>query len=443
MAARLVSPQTVEAVKNVTVYELALAMGHSVKNAGSLNWVTFCPNPNHGYEKHPKTHINKIKGNFVCYGGGGCGCKGGDAISYYSWSKYGAWDKKYFLDSVVDIADIMGIPVIFTDGHILENEKRKTPAIRPVIKEVEPQPDDVCDRLYRRFLSLCPIYKEHVNEWRTKRQYSDEEIVAIGLRSIPREDSELNDIINTLLSEGYELERVPGFTLRLRKTGNPQIESDWYWSISAMGGKYFIPVRNELGQIVRLRVSTGMKKPKYIWFSSTPNIEVEDDPNRMRKGGAPSGAPINIVVPYKILQTWEPGTEITSYFKADFVVSTEGEHKSYISANFLKEILIGIPGVGNYKDVIRTLKRWGTKKLAIAIDMDGLHAPEKKGGKNQKVFDHLKDFAKLALEQEGIEVVLWCWNPKDGKGLDDLLLGGKTPIEIDLRTKKRSIVSVA
>lgn len=446
--ARTISSYTIDQVKDVTVYDLAIKMGHHIQNGGSRSWKLYCPNPNHGgHEKEPATFIHKYKGNFICYANSGCGCKGGDAISFYSWSQFGEWDKKHFIDCVIGIAEIMGIPVQYNDEKTINGYDRNAAAEskivpRPIIKDVEPQSDEVCDLVYRRFLSLCPIYEEQINEWRSKRKYSDEEIVAIGLRSIPREYSEINIIINTLLLEGYNLERVPGFTQRLRKNGNPVNEGDWYWTIASLG-KYFIPVRNELGQIVRLRISTGRIKPKYTWFSSGPNIEFEEDPVKMRKGGASSGAPINIVCPYQALQQWEPGVEITYYGSADFVICTEGEHKSYISSNLLKKILIGIPGAGQYQEVIPTLKRWGTKKLAIALDMDALLEKEKEGGKNKYVFEHLKEFAKQALEEEGIEVVIWCWDPQQGKGLDDLLLNRLSPVEIDLRTRERRAVNIA
>jgi hypothetical protein len=444
--ARSIHPETIEAVKRVTVVDLVEKMGRFIKSAGSRSWKIYCPNPSHGYEKTPDTYIDKQKGNFICYGGGGCGCQGGDAITFYSWSQFGKWDKKYYLECIVGIAEIMGIPVIYNNGTSAHDFERRPATIstppRPVIKDVEPQPDDVCDRVYRRFLSLCPIYQEHVDEWRTKRRYSDEEIVAIGLRSIPKEYTEINSIIKTLLSEGYVIERVPGFTQKLRRNGNPQNERDWYWTIAAVG-KYFIPVRNELGQIVRMRVATGLTKPKYRWFASGPNIEFEKDPVMMRKGGASSRAPLNIVVPHQVLRTWEPGDEITTCMNAEMVVATEGEHKSYISANIIKKILIGMPGVGQYKEIIPMLKRWGTKKLAIAVDMDALTAKDEEGGKKKNVFEHLVEFSKQALEEDGIEVVIWCWDIKLGKGLDDLLLGGRTPIEIDLRTRERRQVSVA
>jgi len=444
---RSISCYTIEAVRNVSTYDLAVKMGHQVKSAGSRSWVTYCPNPSHGFEKTPDTYIDKVKGNFICFGGGGCGCKGGDAIQYYSWAKFGEWDQKYFIDCVIGIAEIMGIPVIYNDGTTGGYESvrppiPKNPTPRPVIQDVEPQPDDVCDRVYRRFLSLCPIYEEHVNEWRSKRKYSDEEIVAIGLRSIPREYSEISRIIKTLLAEGYTLERVPGFTQKVRRNGDPRNPNDWYWTIAA-SGKYFIPVRNELGQIVRMRVATGRPERKYMWFSSGPNIEFETDPAKMRKGGASSGAPLNIVAPCKILKVWDPGEELTSYIVPDMVVCTEGEHKSYISSFRLQKVLIGMPGAGQYKDVIPMLKRWGTRKLAIALDMDALVAKDKEGGKNKNVFEHLVEFSKQALEENDIEVVIWCWDPQLGKGLDDLLLSGKGPIEIDLRTRERRPVLIS
>jgi len=274
-----------------------------------------------------------------------------------------------------------------------------------------------------------------------KRGYTNEEIVAIGLRSIPREYSEISRIVKTLLAEGYTLERVPGFTQKLRKNGDPQNPSHWYWSIAA-SGKYFIPVRNHKGQIVRMRVSTGRMDPKYMWFSSAPNIEYESDRVKMRKGGASSGAPLNIVPPYQVLKIWEPGDELTYHMYPDMVVCTEGEHKSYISSNILQKVIIGIPGAGNYKEVIPTLKRWGTKKLAIALDMDALLDKTKEAGRNQQVFEHLVEFSRQTLEEAGIEVVIWCWDPKDGKGLDDLLLNRKSPIEIDLRTRTRRPVTL-
>ncbi|MBY0217959.1 DNA primase [Paenibacillus illinoisensis] len=439
---RFISEDTINEVKNVTAYELAIQMGHSIRSSGT-SWVTYCPNPNHGSEKRPKTYISKYKGIFKCFDGGGCGCKGSDSITYYCWSQYGEWDKKHFFDCILGIAEIMGIHVGYEDGQPKRTDKGKAPKYqpRPIVEDVKPQSDEVCDRVYRRFLSLCPVYEEHVHEWRYKRKYSDEEVTAIGLRSVPKSYKELNIIIRTLLSEGFSLERIPGFTMRLRKGGDSNHKGDWFWTISA-SGKYFIPLRNEKGQIIRLRVSTGREDKKYMWFSSAPNMDYVDDVNVMRKGGASSGAPLNIVAPFPVLQAWEVGVEVTTYLGSDFVICSEGEHKSYISSNILQKLFIGIPGVGIYKEVIPLLRQWKTKKLVIAMDMDALLDETKEAGKNNYVFEHLTEFAKQVLDDEGIEVVIWCWDPKLGKGLDDILLSSVLPVEIDLRTKERRLVTV-
>lgn len=440
--AKFISEETIDEVKNVTAYELAVQMGYSVKSSGT-SWVTYCPNPNHCSEKRPKTYISKYKGIFKCFDGGGCGCKGADAITFYCWSQFGEWDRKHFFDCILGIAEIMGINVVYEDGQSKRSDEDKTPKYqpRPIIEEVEPQSDEICDRVYRRFLSLCPMYEEHVHEWRSKRKYSDQEIVAIGLRSVPKSYKELNIIIRTLLSEGFSLDRIPGFTKRLRKGGDPIHEGDWFWTISA-SGKYFIPLRNAIGQMIRLRVSTGREDKKYMWFSSASNIEYVDDVNEMRKAGASSGAPLNIIAPSSILQAWETGAEVTEYLASDVVVCSEGEHKSYISSNILQKLLIAIPGVGIYKDVIPLLRQWRTQKLVIAMDMDALLDETKEAGKNKYVFEHLTEFAKQALDDEGIEVVIWCWDPQLGKGLDDILLKSILPIEIDLRTKARRLVTL-
>ena len=108
-------------------------------------------------------------------------------------------------------------------------------------------------------------------------------------------------------------------------------------------------------------------------------------------------------------------------------------------SNRLNKPVIGVPGVGNFSEVIPTITRWGTKKLILAYDSDSLYKEEAINGKNEQVFKHLVDFASQLLTLD-INVKLWTWNVTDGKGLDDVLLAGKLPIEIDLRTKERKPV---
>lgn len=462
-----ISQSTIDAVERIHTYDLATRMGHWAKpTSGSIQ--VRCPNPNH-IERTPDTYIKKSTGIFTCYGGGGCGAKG-KALQYYAWATWGSWDpRSQFVDAIEGICEIMGIPVEY-DGPVNDApRKRQQPAMQPVaaskavFEDIPAQSAEICDRVYRRFLALCPIYREHGEEWMIKRKYTKDQISAFGLRSIPATWQESKLIIDKLLQEGYSLERVPGFTLKLRKDGNRLNEKDWYWSINAYG-KYFIPVRDDCGRIVRLRMATGRDKKKYTWFSSGPNVlpirnsagqiteikvldptlNIETEPHKMNWGGASSSHHINVVLPSAQLAVWEPGDEITNIFAFNSVVITEGEHKSFITSNYLKKPVVGVPGVGNYRDVLPALKKWGVKKVIVAYDADAFVVKEKDGqkAKNEEVFKNLINFAKEILESDGIELVFWIWNIADGKGLDDLLMGGKLPIEVNPRTKDRTPVAI-
>lgn len=456
------SESTIEEVRQVSILDIAYALGDPVKRKGSSYNVP-CPNSGHS-ERTPDTYISPSKGVWKCFGGGSCGAKGRDAITYYAWHEFGAWEPKtHFVDSVIGIAELMGIDVTY-EGKSYSNENHKSTQKRtkraPIFEEVEAADPDTCDKVYRKFLELCPINKEHAEEWLgPKRQYTKEQVLNIGLRSVPASFDDMSAIINNMLEQGFSFDRVPGFTKRLKQSGEQENEQDWYWTINAKEG-YFIPVRDSSGRIVRLRIATNSRN-KYIWFSSNPTVYVKGgkyhfyDPKLeekvqiekkyrflMSRGGAPSGAPINVVPPPRVLPLWEPGDEVTYHCKMDYVIVTEGEHKSNISSTKLNMPVIGVPGVGNWREVVSIVKKWETKKIAIAYDMDALKSEEKANGKNQQVFDHLVEFAKEMM-QHGIEVVLWTWNISDGKGLDDVLLNGKYPTEIDLRTKERRPVKVS
>lgn len=44
--------------------------------------------------------------------------------------------------------------------------------------------------------------------------------------------------------------------------------------------------------------------------------------------------------------------------------------QSQIAANKLKTTVIGVPGVGNFREVIPLIREWETKKFILAYDMD-------------------------------------------------------------------------
>lgn len=434
---KYISEETVNLVKNIPTDELADRLGFNLQRAGT-HYRLCCPNPNHSDDRDPQTYIKISSGIFKCYGSGGCGAKG-DAIAFYSWYKYGTYIAKtdyYYM--VEELADFMNIQVRYKDGSVKELDASSptyVPKERVVVQQIEPASVDVCDRTYRRFLDLCPLYRDNVEEWTgPKRQYTKQQIAAIGLRSIPRSVEEAKRIVNTLISEGYPIERVPGFTQFLVKDGDPSNDQDWYWLIAGVG-KYYIPVRDYLGRIVRLRLRSHFEdKKKYLWFSTDP-IE------NVRRGGAPSGAPVNVVIPSAYLPKWRPGTELNKVYPFKKALIIEGEHKAYICADKILEmnvfdepiVILSVPGSGNYKEVIDILKFWRIKDVALAYDIDAFYDAKKATKKNEYVNKHLIELTQALLEDEHMSCELLTWNPREAKGLDDLLLVNKYPIRTKIK----------
>ena len=430
------SQDTIDAVRNVPILDLAEAMGDSPRRVGKQFQVC-CPNSQH-VERTPDTYIEPNKNIFKCFGGGGCGAKGSSAIQYYGWKEFGEDDTKNFIKCVKGIAELMGIPIMYEDGTAAapSNKPKKMYTPRPRMEEVPAKDPITCDIVYRAFLSLCPIRENHYQEW-LKRGYSNEKIQLMGFRSVPTK-KELWVIIDKLIQKGYPLEYIPGFFQRCISIMG---QERWTWDIAA-GNGYFIPVRDEIGRWVRMRVRRDEGKPKYIWFSSYDNTQTEEKISDIRKFGAASGAPLNITVPTPLLKSWDKGTNITDLMEPSTVITTEGEHKSQLSANKLMSLIIGVPGVGNFKEVIPLLKKWGTKKFILAYDMDALKSVESSGGNNKQVFDHIVDFA-VQVSELSISTYLWTWNVQMGKGLDDLLYKSKAlPLEVNLTSKQRRQVTL-
>lgn len=449
------SQETIEQVKAVPVLELASLMGDQPRKIGK-QYRIYCPNPKH-HENTPDAYIEPNRNIFKCFGAGGCGCGGNDAISYFSWHEFGGYEpKEHFLKSLKGVAELMGIPIKNEKGEILQaGASNFVPRQkRPQATELEPQSAEVVDQVYRTFLSLCPIRQHHWDEWTQERQYSEADIDQLMLKSVPSNE-EWVSIYTVMCQNGYPFERIPGFSQRLLLDvyDNPMpvefCERDdskkghWAYFPSATSG-YFVPVHDEFGRIIRLRIRKDNGKPKYIWFSSEHNIEIETHELKMRKNGVSSGAPINVVVPTNVLRTWNPGEHLSNIFKVDTVIATEGEHKATISANLLSLNVWGAPGVGNFRDMLPMIKQWGVKKFIIAYDMDTLQREDdsiKSAKKQQNLFTILQSFATEVMKL-GVDCCLWTWNMSDGKGLDDLLLSNKLPIEINLRTGTKKLVNL-
>lgn len=438
-----ITDSTIEEVRSVPVLSIAEALGYSPRKAGKQHHI-LCPNC-----QGKNTYIDPVRNIFKCFGNkqtGECGCAGNNSIAFYNWHKHNTNDNKNFVDCVEGVADVMGLKVEYEDGTSRKSGQPRR-SFRKVqqFREEPAQKHEIVDKVYRAFLSMCPIAKPHAEEWMGKRGYSKEDIKTLLLRSVPPPDRAA-DILATLKRKGYPLERIPGFTQRFMSfkmknypeelvTEDKKNNGYWIWMLSGQSG-YFIPVRDEQGRIIRLRIRRDKGEPKYIWFSSTENYQHEKEKKQWKKGGASSGAPLNIVPPIELMSTWQG--ELDGFCNVSTLISTEGEHKSQISANILQKPIVGVPGVGNYRAMLPLLKKWAVDKLVIAYDMDSLKSDDG-SGKNQQVFDFLVAFANETLKL-GIEVCVWTWDPAHGKGLDDLLLNNRLPMEINLRTKERKMV---
>lgn len=453
-----ISQESVERVKAVTLVDLAQALGLPTKRVGKQLFIP-CPNPSHNESKLDHCCIEINKNIFNCFH---CAdVKGNNAIALYSWHQFGQREGK-FKESVLGIAQLMDIEVKDERGAIMKpGSNTYKPSVKIISQELESQPIQVVDAFYRALLKLCPLRKEHVDELMGKRRYSIEEINLHMFRSVPSLEEWIN-IYAHLKSLKYPFERIPGlsqifqpdyFDSRIpREIGEAGVFTDskgkkhnghWFYVLSAANG-YFIPVFNEDGYIVRLRVRKDSGSPKYIWFSSTHNIEIENTITKARRNGVSSGAPITIEVPPDYLKVWERGINVTNLFQTRTLLVTEGEHKAKISAKTFNVFAAGLPGAGNFNELLKLIRKWNIQKLIIAYDMDTLQRSDdsEESVKKQATLMEIVNRFAIEVAKLGVHSVIWTWNLEDGKGLDDLVHNRKLPIEFNLTTKSQRAVTL-
>lgn len=165
---------------------------------------------------------------------------------------------------------------------------------------------------------------------------------------------------------------------------------------------------------------------RYFWLSSSSKNEGT---------GVGDPTPIHIAVPTKKLKDWDikkeqekNSSEYTTLLKTEAAWITEGALKADIAIEhickaysedeleMLGKVMIGIPGVNNWRIAMSTIKNMGIKRANLAFDMDAM--------RNDKVAYQLKEFIK-ELKKEKIHVALVLWNISDGKGIDDLFSNHK------------------
>lgn len=453
-----ISQESIERVKSVTLVDLVQALGLPTKRVGKQVFIP-CPNPSHNDLTIDHCAIEVNKNIFNCFHCSDVG--GNNAISFYSWHEFGQREGK-FKESVLGVAQLMDMEVKDERGVVMKpGSNTYQPSVKIITKELETQPIQVVDAFYRAFLSMCPLRNEHADELQQKRRYSVEEINLHMFRSVPSLEEWIN-IYAKLKSLNYPFERIPGlsqifqpdyFDSRIpRELGEAGVFEDangkkhnghWFYVLSANKG-YFIPVFNEDGYIVRLRVRKDQGSPKYVWFSSTHNTEVESIMTKARRNGVSSGAPIAIEVPPDYLKVWERGVNVTNLFQTRTLLVTEGEHKAKISSKTFNVFSVGLPGLGNFNGLLQCIRKWKIEKLIIACDMDTLQRADdsEESVKKQATLMEIVNRFAIEVAKLGVNSVIWTWNLNDGKGLDDLVHNCKLPIEFNLNKRTQRAVTL-
>jgi hypothetical protein len=246
--------------------------------------------------------------------------------------------------------------------------------------------------VYTLLLDGLTLSEQHRNDLR-RRGLEDDTIDRLGYKSLTR--YALNQAVGRLKKRFDEeaLLQVPGFGHRKGQVRFFDREG------------LIVPVRDRDGRIVALKVrcDAAGDGPKYVYASGGD-------------GGASSGVP--------------PHTPLGTPREAAVVRLTEGELKADVSFALSGVAAVGAPGVGNWKPCLVALKAMGATFVHLAFDADARTKPD--------VAEQLRACAGAML-REGFDVRVETWDLADGKGIDDLLAGGKQPVVLTAREALEAI----
>lgn len=347
------------------------------------------------------------------------------------------------------------------------------------------------NRVYMALLSCLVLEPEH--EASLKKEWGDELFATLTslypIKSLPMADAERYSygafrqspwrkaIINQMLTLGITKEDmigVPGFY------ENSKGEMTLY----RLSGIVF-PVYDGKGNIVRIRIKddfpsakgTFQGKEGHFYFSSkdagwyfqadneAPILvyQPKSKTYKVKLDGGSTGVPLSdngkskIEGKYKNFSSCKELVDdekktITNYFKngaqsgsfpsiytqdgdnTSIVFFTEGEKKAMVANKLLGCPVVCFPGVGTFKKAFESLTDSGSimdaliakgmKKAVLAYDADKTS--------NVHVLQAEKNCVQWFLNHK-IAMAIGEWDPRYGKGLDDVLLKGIRPILYDIK----------
>ena len=243
---------------------------------------------------------------------------------------------------------------------------------------------DVLDRVYTFILAQLTVSKAHQAAL-AKRGFTPTAITSFGFKSCSARSSYE---IAKACAERFPDDvwtKVPGLSLKDGKKGN-------YPSFGVSDG-ILIPVKNEFGQVVALRLRCDEETDtRYRWLSSKQH------------GGPGPGSPVGV-------WGWALGQS-----PAPTVRVCEGEFKAASSFEKTEIPALSAPGVAQMASprAIELLQTMGAQTVLLAPDSDAMTNP--------RVTASVRN-AIAALEKAGLVVVAETWDPAI-KGIDDALAAG-------------------
>jgi hypothetical protein len=242
------------------------------------------------------------------------------------------------------------------------------------------------DQGYRALLAALPLSPSHRQALR-QRGLADAEILRRGYRTFPLMG---RAALAQRLVERWGADicaQVPGFYMAER-------DGRRWWSLGGAAG-LLLPVRNVDGHIVALKVRADELGggPKYSTVSSA------------KHGGPSPGAPMHVA--------------LSSGLAGETIQLTEGELKADVATALSGVLTIAVPGVSMWCKALPVLQSLRPQRVLLAFDADWRTNPH---------VAHALGQAAFALAKTGYEVQVEDWAPALGKGIDDLLASGHSPI---------------
>jgi len=204
-------------------------------------------------------------------------------------------------------------------GYIHILEEREYRPLDPIPRKPEPPARASLERrdaVYRAMLARLRLTDRHDAGLR-ERGLSEIAIERNAYASLPVL-SRIPDLCADLARD-HNLANVPGFYR----------DEEGRWMMAVYSPGFFIPVRDTQGRIQGCQIRKDYGSSRYIWFSSS------EDKDGKLDAGASSGTPIHFARPWRAVETGE-------------AIITEGPLKADVTAEFLDECVVGVPGVSAF-----------------------------------------------------------------------------------------------